>query len=343
MNHTPQRTRRKTTKRKRQRRKPLRGRFALLGAAVLLVLLLLRCGADEPQPGSAAADETAGETTAETQPVPATQAADPPSKDDPLLLLVSRAHPLAEDYAPELTQLHDWPYSIAAIAYEPLRQMLAAGRAEGLSFTVASAYRSTDSQRQLFDEDVEARVSEGMTEDEAREETARWTMPPGCSEHETGLAVDIVATDNQRLDDTQEQTPETIWLHENCWRFGFILRYPAGKEDVTGIDYESWHYRYVGIEAARYLTEQQRSCRRSLHCRSRSTGSAACMWRAAQPRTPRGTPRSRWTLTRWRTWRAIATTRATRRSPPCASPSAPTASASISRCERVVGLHPALR
>ena len=235
MNHTPQRTRRKTTKRKRQRRKPLRGRFALLGAAVLLVLLLLRCGADEPQPGSAAADETAGETTAETQPVPATQAADPPSKDDPLLLLVSRAHPLAEDYAPELTQLHDWPYSIAAIAYEPLRQMLAAGRAEGLSFTVASAYRSTDSQRQLFDEDVEARVSEGMTEDEAREETARWTMPPGCSEHETGLAVDIVATDNQRLDDTQEQTPETIWLHENCWRFGFILRYPAGKEDVTGM------------------------------------------------------------------------------------------------------------
>lgn len=195
--------------------------------------------------------------TVETQPVPATQAADPPSKDDPLLLLVSRAQPLAEDYAPELTQLHDWPYSIAAIAYEPLRQMLAAGRAEGLSFTVASAYRSTDSQRQLFDEDVEARVSEGMTEDEAREETARWTMPPGCSEHETGLAVDIVATDNQRLDDTQEQTPETIWLHENCWRFGFILRYPAGKEDVTGIDYESWHYRYVGIEAARYLTEQQ--------------------------------------------------------------------------------------
>ena len=48
-----------------------------------------------------------------------------------------------------------------------------------------------------------------------------------------------------------------LWLHENCWRFGFILRYPAGKEDVTGIDYESWHYRYVGIEAARYLTEQQ--------------------------------------------------------------------------------------
>lgn len=128
MNHTPQRTRRKTTKRKQRRRKPLWGRFALLGAAVLLVLLLLRCGADEPQPGSAAADETAGETTAETQPVPATQAADPPSKDDPLLLLVSRAQPLAEDYAPELTQLHDWPYSIAAIAYEPLRQMLAAGR-----------------------------------------------------------------------------------------------------------------------------------------------------------------------------------------------------------------------
>ena len=258
MNHAPQRTRRKTTKKRQKRSAPLWGRFAVLGAAVLLALLLLRCGADEPK---SAADETTAEatqeTTAETQAVPATQAADPPSKDDPLLLLVSRAHPLPDHYAPELTQLHDWPYSVAAAAYEPLKQMLAAGRAEGLSFTVASAYRSTDSQRQLFDEDVEARVSEGMTEDEAWEETARWTMPPGCSEHETGLAVDIVATDNQRLDDTQAQTPETIWLQENCWRFGFILRYPAGKEDVTGIDYESWHYRYVGIEAARYLTEQQ--------------------------------------------------------------------------------------
>lgn len=69
-------------------------------------------------------------------------------------------------------------------------------------------------------------VSEGMTEDEAREETARWDDAARLQRARDRLAVDIVATDNQRLDDTQEQTPETIWLHENCWRFGFILRYP---------------------------------------------------------------------------------------------------------------------
>lgn len=102
------------------------------------MLLLLRCGADEPQPGVRSGGRNGGESNGGNAARPCNAAAASASKDDPLLLLVSRAQPLAEDYAPELTQLHDWPYSIAAIAYEPLRQMLAAGRAEGLSFTVAS-------------------------------------------------------------------------------------------------------------------------------------------------------------------------------------------------------------
>ena len=79
-------------------------------------------------------------------------------------------------------------------------------------------------------------------------------MPPGCSEHETGLALDIVSLDNQRLEEAQEETPENIWLRENCWKYGFILRYPRGKEDITGIDYEPWHFRYVGHAAAEEIT-----------------------------------------------------------------------------------------
>ena len=96
-------------------------------------------------------------------------------------------------------------------------------------------------------------MSKGMDYEEAYNEATRQVMPPGYSEHETGLALDIVAADYQLLDDAQENTEENRWLRENCWKYGFILRYPKDKEDITQIDYESWHFRYVGTEAAEYI------------------------------------------------------------------------------------------
>ena len=81
-------------------------------------------------------------------------------------------------------------------------------------------------------------------------------MPPGHSEHATGYAFDIVSLNNQVLNENQKNTKECIWLAANCSDFGFILRYPEGKEDVTGIVYEPWHFRYVGKEAAMEITEQ---------------------------------------------------------------------------------------
>ena len=78
---------------------------------------------------------------------------------------------------------------------------------------------------------------------------------PGTSEHQLGLALDIVDMNNQRLEEEQENTPTQQWLMANCWRYGFILRFPKGREAVTGISYEPWHYRYVGEEAARIITE----------------------------------------------------------------------------------------
>jgi len=79
---------------------------------------------------------------------------------------------------------------------------------------------------------------------------------PGTSEHHTGLAVDIIDADYPVLDDTQEQRPTQQWLMENSWRYGFVLRYPTGKTDITGIIYEPWHYRYVGEETAKLMEEQ---------------------------------------------------------------------------------------
>jgi len=172
-----------------------------------------------------------------------------------VLLLVNRSHPLPEDYEVTLITLPDNRSRSAEEAYEPLMEMLAAGERAGLHMVVCSSYRDADRQKELFDEDVEALMRQGYTYEEAYEETAKETMPPGYSEHSTGLAFDIVAADYQMLDAGQEQTAENRWLQEHCAEYGFILRYPKGKENVTLINYESWHYRYVGKEAARYIME----------------------------------------------------------------------------------------
>lgn len=177
-------------------------------------------------------------------------------KKEDILILVNKNNPLPEGYEVELKVIYDKVNRAAAVAYEPLNEMLAAGRAEGLNFEVCSSYRDAVYQEQLFTEDVEALMARGYTYEEAYTEVAKETMPPGCSEHSTGLAFDIVALSYQMLDSGQEHTAETQWLHEHCAEYGFILRYPKGKEEITNISYESWHYRYVGVEAATYIMEQ---------------------------------------------------------------------------------------
>lgn len=177
------------------------------------------------------------------------------SSPDNTLLLVNKENKLPEDYEVELMILEDGVHQAAEEAYKPLCDMLKAGRKEGLVFEICSAYRSVERQQELFDEDVKALMKAGYTYNQAYEEVARETMPPGYSEHATGFAFDIVAKDYQMLDAKQEKTAENIWLREHCAEYGFILRYPKDKEEVTGISYESWHFRYVGEEAAAYIME----------------------------------------------------------------------------------------
>lgn len=173
------------------------------------------------------------------------------------ILLVNKNHKLPEDYEVSLKTLPDGVNRAAEEAYEPLCDMLAAGRKEGLAFEICSSYRDVDRQRELFDEDVKTLINQGYSFSEAYEEVAKETMPPGYSEHSTGLAFDIVALDYQMLDDKQEDTDENKWLQEHCAEYGFILRYPKSKEDITSISYESWHFRYVGVEAAEYIMSEE--------------------------------------------------------------------------------------
>ena len=134
--------------------------------------------------------------------------------------------------------------------------MLSDAKDAGLSMYVASAYRSYEKQREVFNNTMQDWISQGYSPLNAYDETKKSVAVPGTSEHATGLAVDIISSEYEALDDRQGDTEEQKWLMEHCWEYGFILRYPSDKSDVTNIVYEPWHYRYVGKEAAKEITEQ---------------------------------------------------------------------------------------
>lgn len=146
-------------------------------------------------------------------------------------------------------------YMFDARAVDALDEMLEACRAEGLSPALASAWRSTAYQQELFENKVGRIMAQGYGYSDAQELAATEVAPPGTSEHHTGLAADIVSENYGTMDEGYEASPEAVWLREHCAEYGFVLRYPKDKQDVTGIIYEPWHFRYVGVEAAAYMTE----------------------------------------------------------------------------------------
>lgn len=171
------------------------------------------------------------------------------------LMLVNQSHPMQDGYVPELANIDD-SHQVDARVLEPLQNMLKAASDEGYSLYVCSAYRSVDRQKELFNESMIDYVNQGMTYYEAAIETAKSIAWPGESEHATGLAMDIVSSDYAGLDEKQGETDDQKWLMEHCYEYGFILRYPKDKSEDTGIIYEPWHYRYVGVEAALAIRDQ---------------------------------------------------------------------------------------
>jgi D-alanyl-D-alanine carboxypeptidase len=177
-------------------------------------------------------------------------------EDNPeLLVLVNKENELDTDYDPELRSICKGRLEASGRMYEDLCAMLKAAGKEGYTYWIASAYRSRERQQELVDEDVAALMQKGADYEAALEETYRQTMPAGHSEHETGLALDILCSGNTNMDESQADEPGNQWLLQHCQEYGFILRYPADKVDVTGIDYEPWHFRYVGKEAAQFIAE----------------------------------------------------------------------------------------
>ena len=174
------------------------------------------------------------------------------------LRLVNAANPLPDDFEPETSNIAGYehrPFDMRAADW--LEKMLHDAEQDGCKLYLVSGYRSIGRQRALFQIKTEELMQQGLAAQQAEQEAARWVARPGTSEHNLGLAADIVSADwyttHNDLTEDFEQTPAFAWLKANCAEYGFILRYPKEKEAVTGISYEPWHYRYVGQEAAKEI------------------------------------------------------------------------------------------
>ena len=165
------------------------------------------------------------------------------SVDDWELILVNRSH-LQEESHPRLTQIDDIQVDSRIAANT--RQFLAAARAIAPGETLISGYRSRAEQTELYEEALTLAEEEGLSRQEAEQEVQKRIQLPGASEHQTGLAIDMSEPEGQN-DEVANK------IAEIAPKYGFILRYPEGKSDITGVDFENWHYRYVGVESAQYM------------------------------------------------------------------------------------------
>ncbi|SDI30908.1 D-alanyl-D-alanine carboxypeptidase [Alteribacillus persepolensis] len=172
--------------------------------------------------------------------------------------LVNREYLLPADYTPEDLVVPDvaFPFEenhpkkqIREVAAAPLEELFAKAAEEGLSLYAVSGFRSYERQEAIFAANVR---------EDGEAAANQYSAKPGQSEHQSGLAMDVSSPSNDlALTDAFGETPEGKWLKTNAYRFGFIIRYPEGKTDITGYQYEPWHLRYVGKEAAQVIHEEE--------------------------------------------------------------------------------------
>lgn len=263
---TPPRERRRRTRRnskfKSLKQRPLY--FAvLLGVLLLLCILVIvilsRCSGAESE---SEPNETTGatETTEEFIEGEIDQEAPYPSPENqteeiihrPIpwyLLLVNEDQLLDEDFRPELAQV-SYGHFVDVRIVEAASQLLNSAQNAGIMMEIAASFRDYDAQRNLFDYHMAQRIEEGYGLFDAFQITRQGVAIPGASEHQAGLAIDLVPLHNMIPSEELSNTPEIQWLIENAWRYGFIMRYPYGTTHITGVIYEPWHWRYVGVEAA---------------------------------------------------------------------------------------------
>lgn len=217
--------------------------------------------------------ETEAETTAASEEEPpaaqVTEGTDAPAEsedkdigpdymyqnEDDFFYIVNKQQLLPEDYDIKLDYVQgDYKMEVTAAKY--MREMIAAAEEDGIELKILSTYRTVKYQKNLFERNVKSRMEDyGMTYEEAYYDTSINIAPPGGSEHNAGLAADIITKNDWDTYEGFEDTDEFAWLQEHAWEYGYILRYLKGKEDITGYIYEPWHYRYVGVKYAKTVRD----------------------------------------------------------------------------------------
>lgn len=244
--------------RRRKRRRSGKGLFSALTTCFLLLLCIaglqkgLTIQEAPPEKQTVSRQDVSDLALSTAASLPWPEPADSSDPDSWNLILVNPWNPLPEGYAVSLTELKNG-LRVDTRCYPDLQAMLAACRRAGLSPVICSAYRTQEDQERLFRSKVSRLTAQGYAQADAEAEAGKSVAVPGTSEHQLGLAVDLVDLNNQQLDESQEDTAVQKWLMEHCWEYGFILRYPSDKSEMTGITYEPWHYRYVGREDAEQI------------------------------------------------------------------------------------------
>lgn len=209
---------------------------------------------EEEQPTQPQEEETQQEESSEEQDTQKLAEEFAQEKQEWYLLLANVDNPLPQDFTVE-TEVVQNSFEMDARVAQTMRDMIDAAAKDGVDLLVCSAYRSIEKQQTLFDEQVQIYLNQGKSQQEAYDLTASAIAIPGTSEHHTGMAADIVTPTHQTLDPEFADTEAGQWLQEHAWEYGFVMRYPEDKQDVTKIIYESWHYRFVGKTHAKLMKE----------------------------------------------------------------------------------------
>ncbi len=176
-------------------------------------------------------------------------------KTDWNLLLVNKQHPIPEDYEFNLGVISG-TFKCDERIIPDLLDMLKQAKADGISLVICSPYRSMAHQTELFERKINNYMKKGYSYLDAYKLASQAVTIPGASEHQVGLAIDIYTDDYKVLDESFGDTEAGKWLEAHCAEYGFILRYPKGKENITGIEFEPWHFRYVGKAAAEIIMSE---------------------------------------------------------------------------------------
>ena len=241
-------------RRQRRYREAMRNRIIAAAFLVLLIvgIIFIVKGCKDKKQAQEEQQQQAAEALARQDEPQEPEPAKPSAADNELLTLVNPWNELPEDWQVDLVTLSNG-LQIDRRCYDALQEMMDACREAGYEPLICSAYRTQETQQDLFNNKVAKLEAGGKSHDEAVQEAGTVVAVPGTSEHQLGRTVDVVDVNNQNLTEEQEKTPTQKWLMANSWRYGFIHRYPNSKSDITGIIYEPWHYRYVGKDAAQEI------------------------------------------------------------------------------------------